>query len=281
MLMKLRSFAAATSLLLLAACQEDPRSTPQFEQLAEDNRRAEAQVAEKDSLINELFGTVNRISENLRNIRARQGQLTAPFDGTEQGAGMEDRIMNEIQEIDGLLAENRALIERLRSQAKTSAAGFSELQRTLDEFEASIQEKDQEIADIKEELASANSSLATLIDMYRDKAQLSEQRSRELNTAWYAVGTSRELRDIGVLTKEGGVAGLGSVDQLSRTLPQDRFTQVEVDRTDGIPLLAKKARLITTHPEGSYRLEDGAHHLRILEPEKFWSISKYLVVVVE
>ena len=46
-----------------------------------------------------------------------------------------------------------------------------------------------------------------------------------------------------------------------------------------IPIGGTKAKLATSHPEGSYRLEDGAAKLVITNPEKFWSISKYLVVV--
>lgn len=274
--------AILTALLLITACQNDPRESPQYQQLAEDTRRAEALIAEKDSMLDAMFGTFNRISENLRNIRARQGQLTAPLGGAENGRSGEERIMEEIAQIDGLLAENRALIDKLRGQARSSAKGLSELERTLADFETTILEQDQEIADIKEQLASSNSSLATLIDMYRDKSQQADQQARELNTAWYAVGTAKELRDAGVLTKEGGVVGIGGVDKLTtKRFPAEHFTQVEIDGTERIPVLAKKARLVTTHPEGTYRFTDGAHQLVILDRDAFWSLSKYLVVVVE
>ncbi|MCW5898914.1 MAG: hypothetical protein KIT10_06555 [Flavobacteriales bacterium] len=274
--------AILTALLLITACQNDPRESPQYQQLAEDTRRAEALIAEKDSMLDAMFGTFNRISENLRNIRARQGQLTAPLGGAENGRSGEERIMEEIEQIDGLLAENRALIDKLRGQARSSAKGLNELERTLADFETTILEQDQEIADIKEQLASSNSSLATLIDMYRDKSQQADQQARELNTAWYAVGTAKELRDAGVLTKEGGVVGIGGVDKLTtKRFPAEHFTQVEIDGTERIPVLAKKARLVTTHPEGTYRFTDGAHQLLILDRDAFWSLSKYLVVVVE
>ena len=51
-------------------------------------------------------------------------------------------------------------------------------------------------------------------------------------------------------------------------------------RTTEILLGAKKAKLATSHPEGSYRLE-GGNKLVVLDANAFWSISKYLVVEVE
>ena len=44
--------------------------------------------------------------------------------------------------------------------------------------------------------------------------------------------------------------------------------------------MAKKAKLATNHPAGSYRLE-GADKLVITDPNAFWSLSKYLVIIAE
>ena len=138
-----------------------------------------------------------------------------------------------------------------------------------------------EIDTLKEQLASTNSSLATLIDMYRDKSQLADMQRSEMNTAHYMIGTAKELKEKGVLTKEGGVVGIGGVNKLNMTtLPKHQFTVVDVTATPEIVLGAKKAKLATAHPDGSYRL-DGGSKLLITDAEKFWSVSKYLVVVVE
>ncbi|MFN6114285.1 MAG: hypothetical protein ACK46C_00200, partial [Flavobacteriales bacterium] len=159
---------------------------------------------------------------------------------------------------------------------------IAELERTVADLEQGLKEKDAEIATLKEQFSSTNSSLATLIERYRDKSQLSDMQRNELNTAFYAVGTSKELRENGVLTKEGGVVGLGGVNKLNTAdLKKDYFTQIDIMRTQEIALAAKKAKLVTTHPEGSYKLDLETGKLMITDANKFWSISKYLVVVVE
>ncbi|MEZ4758008.1 MAG: hypothetical protein R2817_14365 [Flavobacteriales bacterium] len=271
-------FSLAT---LLFACTSEPTTDPLVDQLEQDNASSMAKVAERDSMINDLFGTMNRISENLRTIRSKQGQLLEPADGAEQGADLEQRIMGDLQSIDALLAENRQLLDKLRRQAKGNAQALSELERTIAGLESNIEEKDVEIGTLKEQLASTNSSLATLIEMYRDKSQLSDMQRTELNTAYYVVGTSKELKERGILSKEGGVIGIGGVNKLNTAnLPADAFQRIDVVRTTEIVLGAKKAKLVTSHPDGSYRLE-GGNKLVVTDANAFWSISKYLVVEVE
>jgi hypothetical protein len=269
-------------ILLLGSCGSDPKEDPQYQQYVEDARRAETAVAQRDSALNDMFSAMNRISENLRTIRSRQGELPGLDRHFERGSTIEHRIMADIEHIDELIAENQMLMERLRRHADISAGGLHELQKTIVELEASIRERDAEIGRYKEELSSSNSTMASLIAMYRDKAQLAESQRDQLNTAWYTVGTIRELRANGILSREGGVAGIGGVNKLDvSNMPRNYFRRIDVLTQQEIPVVAKKASLVTPHPQESYHFENGAEKLVITDTDKFWSISKYLVVVVE
>ena len=64
---------------------------------------------------------------------------------------------------------------------------------------------------------------------------------------------------------------------------KEYFTKVDITEMKELPLSAKKAKIITTHPAGSYKLEgeNKVDKLVILNPDEFWSVSKYLVIVVE
>ncbi|MBK9176678.1 MAG: hypothetical protein IPM46_10165 [Flavobacteriales bacterium] len=274
-------FLPLLAIALLAACQSDPKSSPEYQQLSEDAGRSASQVAQRDSTINMLFGTMNRISENLRTIRAKQGQLLGPDHGAE-GPDVEQRVMEDPAGIDALLNENKELIGKLRKQAKASAGTLAELEKTVALLESSLAEKDAEIGPGRSSSRAPTARWQPLIEMYRDKSQVSDMQRYEMNTRWYAIGTQKELRANGVLAKEGGIAGIGAVNKLNaENLPKDYFTQIDMTRTLEIPLAAKKAKLATAHPAGSYRLEEGAEKLVITDPNAFWSLSKYLVVVVE
>ena len=268
--------------ILLTACTADPKQDPMINQLEQDEARARAQVAERDSTINAMFSTFNRINENLREIQVKQGELGSTGTGAEQSSNVEDRIMGGIQSIDDLLADNQKLITKLRAQSKVSANGISELERTIAEMERSTNEKNVEIEGLKEELASSNSSLATLIAMYRDKTQLSDMQRNDLNTAYYVIGTSKELRANGVLTKEGGFAGIGANTKLNmENLAKENFKQIDILEMQEIPVLSEKFKLSTSHPAGSFKIEEGSGKLMITDANAFWSVSKYLVIVVE
>lgn len=269
--------------LFAIACEQDPTQSEQYKQLEQDRSRTEDVVHMKDSTINDLFGTFNRISENLRTIREKQGQLgSTATTGPELGKDMEQHIMDDIHMIDSLLEQNKALIAKLRKDAKKNGGRIAELTRTVEELERTVAEKDTEIGSLKDQLASTNASLAELIGMYRDKEQLADLQRNELNTAWYAVGSAKELRENGVLTKEGGIAGIGASNKLNAAgLNKEYFKQVDIMQVNEIPINAKKAKLATSHPAGSYRMEGQVDKLVITDPAQFWSMSKYLVIVVD
>ena len=267
--------------LLFAACEQDPTQSEQYKGLADQKFQTEVALAAKDSSLNAMFESFNRINENMRSIREKQGLLDDTAPGAEPSADMEQRMAGDLAQIDELLTQNRELIAKLRKESKANAGAIASLQKTVDELERSVAEKDSEIASLKEQLLSANSSLATLMEMYRDKEQQASMQRDELNKAYYVVGTAKELTEKGVLTKEGGVVGIGAVKKVNAAgLNTELFKQVDITQTLEIPLMVKKAKVVTTHPNGSFKLEGEVDKLVITDPNAFWSASKYLVIVV-
>ncbi len=274
---------ALCGLTLLWSCKEDPTQSEQYKKLEQDNQAVAAESGMKDSTINSMFGAFNRISENLRAIKEKQGLLGKNEQGgVEKGADMEQKMAADLYMIDSLLSENKKLIERMRRNAKTNKSKIAELEKTIAELEQAISEKGAEIDSLKEQLTSTNASLASMIQMYQDKDQLATTQRSELNKAYYCVGTSKELTANGVLTKSGGFIGIGKVSQLNtKGLNLEYFKQVDITQMLEIPINAKKAKLITSHPAGSYKMEVNAgktDKLTITDPNAFWSVSKYCVV---
>ncbi|HCT70119.1 MAG TPA: hypothetical protein DF409_02750, partial [Bacteroidales bacterium] len=69
---------------------------------------------------------------------------------------------------------------------------------------------------------------------------ISEQ-TEELNTAYYVIGTKKELRDQNIITMEGGFAGIGRNKKMKEDFNQDYFTRVDITQLKSIPVLRKKA----------------------------------------
>lgn len=274
-------FTVITAVLVFTSCQTDPTTTEQYKNLEHDKDVVAEQSGMKDSTINEMFGAFNRVSENLRMIREKQGLIAKGASGVEGGKNMEQSIAADLNAIDSLLAANKKIIARMRSNSSKDASKLTELQKGIAEMERTINDKDSEIVSIKEQLTSTNSSLASMIQMYQDKEQQANMQLNELNAGWYCVGTGKELRDNNVLTKEGGVIGIGGVNKLNTAdLNKSYFKKIDITKTTVIPVDAKKAKVVTSHPAGSYELvgTDRVENLTIKDTVRFWSLSKYLVI---
>ena len=64
---------------------------------------------------------------------------------------------------------------------------------------------------------------------------------------------------------------------------KEYFTEIDIRKDKVIKLYSKRAELLTTQPEGSYKLEKddkGQYVLEITNPNNFWSVSRYLVIQV-
>ena len=97
-----------------------------------------------------------------------------------------------------------------------------------------------------------------------------------MHTAYFVFGTKKELREQRIL-QQGDVLR-------NNDFNHDYFTKIDYRVTKVIKLYSKKAELLTSHPAGTYALDkdaQGQFTLRITDPDRFWSVSKYLVVEVK
>ena len=88
---------------------------------------------------------------------------------------------------------------------------------------------------------------------------------------------AREVRTTERTVKDGDVLKTGDFNK-------DYFTQIDIRTVKEIKLYSKSAEMLTNHPAGSYTLQKdqrGEYVLRITDPNKFWSVSKYLVIKVK
>ena len=287
--MKSPILLALFAVLLFSACSSDDAETttvdnPQLLELTEENRRLRAEMAEKDSTVGAFFEAMNEIETNLLSIYEKEGNIAAHrLDDVELAGDAKERITNEINAINELMASNRKKISALYSRLENANADISSFKAQVERLEEMIGQKDTEIVMLRDELAGMNVEMEMLYTENEDMIRQMELQDEEMNSAWFAYGTSKELREAGVITKDGGFIGLGRVERLSDDFNKEYFTAVNIERTTEIALSGKSAELVTTHAKGSYEFvgEDGVTGLNITNPQEFWSASKYLVIVVD
>jgi predicted nucleic acid-binding Zn-ribbon protein len=292
MLMK-KMLSIALAALLFVGCAGGDEPNPEMEKLKAEKEAVVKEAASKDSTINSFMESLNEIEDNLREVKQRQGNISESSKGNAELQGnAKDRINEDINYINELMEENKNKIGSLQSKLKKSNLKIAEFEKMIQRMTEQLAEKDKEIGTLKEQLAAMNiqiTEMSTSIDNLRNestgKTQVIEQQTQKMNTAYYCVGTYKELRDNRVVNKEGGFLGLGKKKILKSDFNQDYFTQIDVSKVMTIPINAKNAKVITTHPTSSYKIEmDGkkkAKSLTITNPDQFWKSSKYLVITVE
>ncbi|HNV95212.1 MAG TPA: hypothetical protein PKG63_01960, partial [Bacteroidales bacterium] len=116
------------------------------------------------------------------------------------------------------------------------------------------------------------------------KMDVIAQKTEELNTAFYVIGSKKELMENKIITKEGGFVGIGKIEKLREDFNKDYFTKIDITSLNEISINASKAKIITSHPNGSYKIEMNGKKvdkITIIDKKTFWSVSKYLVIVIE
>lgn len=245
-------------------------------------------IDEKDAELDDIMGTFNEVQEGIRRISEAEGRVTVA-DATRENASSRELIRENLEFIEQAMKQNRDMVAQLKEKLRNSSIKAEKLQKTIanlqnqieqqaqriQELEASLAEKDEELIRKGQEISELNDNVTSLEADNESKSKSLAAQEKELNEAWFVFGTKSELKEQKILTS-GDVLRDGNFNR-------DYFTQIDIRYDKEIKLYSKSAKLLTTHPSGSYNLTkdaQGQYELRITNPQKFWSVSKYLVVQV-
>ena len=287
--------ASALCALWLMGC-----NSGELERIAELESRIDSlkvQSEQKDATINEFFESLNQIEGNLQLIKSKEQQITTEVHNNQNGELPEDgreRIARDIVDINRIMSENHSKIAQLSKKLKASNLRVAQFEKMLKEMTQRIEERDATIQTLRDNLELLNFSvdsltiaMTTLDSVNRDLTdQISEQQA-QLNEAWYAFGSKKELVENKIISRTGGFLGIGKHNELKDDLVLDYFTKINIEDTNEIPIFATKKGIefVTKHPSNSYELkknEAGAIvSITITDKQLFWRGSKYLVVVIK
>lgn len=283
--MKKLFFMVCCAALLMTGCK-DGKNAPGLASVQQTDSLNDV-IAQKDSEINEMMGTLNDIEEGFRLINEAENRVALLKNG--EGTSKKQYLKENIQFIAERMKQNRELIAKLQKQLESSTLKGGQLKKTIDNLTAQLEEKDKQLLALREELdkkdihiseldetiGNLNTNVSNLSADNQQKAETINAQDKQLNTAWYVFGTKKELKGQHIL--EGGKVMNGNFNK-------NYFTKVDIRNTTEIKLYSKSAKLLTAHPASSYSLTHDAskqYVLRITNPQIFWSTSKYLVVLVK
>ncbi|MCK9219921.1 MAG: hypothetical protein PHF97_07835 [Bacteroidales bacterium] len=248
-----------------------------------------AQTMQKDEAINEFIRSINDIQGTLDTIKQKENIINLTTDrGGELKVSAKDQIKSDIESIYGLMQKNKETINALTKKLRNSNMKVDELNKMVERLNKDLASKAREIEDLRSKLAKLNAAFETAnltIDtlsrtVKTQSSQLSNQsqtiaaQDEALNTAYYVIGTSKELKTQGVI-KSG---------EILRDFNKSLFTKIDVRRVTEIPILSKKAKILSNHPTSSYKLTGDKkviQAIHITDYKAFWSNSRYLVILVD
>lgn len=282
---RLAAFSAIALMLVGCGKSKDSNLTtvePSGDSSRDSLRQA---LANQDSLL----VLITEISEGMENLKRMENILSVETPG--ELPDKRQQIRNDMSMIQQAIINNRNRLAQLEERLNKANNNNAHLRRAIVSLKGQIAQQVTTIETLRSELTAANIQIDRL-NLDRDSlmsevAATTEERNEviqqnidltnEMNICYYALGSKDELKahkiiETGFLRK-------------TKVLPEDfehnYFTVSDKRILTSIPLGSNKAQVMSNHPSDSYRLdtaENGLKTLVIINPERFWSTSNYLVV---
>lgn len=278
----------AATALLLSACNQ-----AEIDKAKKQNDSLAAVVEQRDSSLSEILTSFNDVESNLDSVAAKQHFIYINID--KKGEIMhssKDRINMEIATINNLMDENRKTIAELNKKMKNSGYKNAKLMKTIVGLNNQLLQKEQELTDLNAKLMSSNAQVDQLKTVVEDlivknneSTATIDETTTALHTAYYIIGKTKDLEKDKLIDRKGGLLGMGKTSKLNNeNIDNSKFTRIDYTQMSTLAINSKNVKIITTHPSDSYYLAMDAmdkkmvNNLVITNAEKFWSVSKYLVV---
>lgn len=248
--------------------------------LQESNDSLKSVIAERDASLEEILECIRVVEEGFKSINEAQGRISAT--GIENGSSRKKQLEDDVLYIAQLVEKNNAEIARLKKLLAASKNSSKELKAIVENLEKTLQEKNMEIAELQKKLeekdvhiAELDTIITNLMNENTEQELRLVQKEREMNSVWYAMGTKRELKGEKILS--------GSDVMTDPDANMDYFTRGDINELLTIETGEKRVKVISTHPKGSYKIvedDKGLDIVKILSPREFWSVTRYLVILV-
>ena len=264
------------------------KESKEYKQLQEERDSLLMHGSSTDTEIAEMMSVIDDVEDNFNQIREAEKYLAVQSsEKGELSVNTKQRINDNFKMINEILQKNKAQLAELNKKYSSSTGQAGTLRNTIERLNKEMQESASRINDLQTELSRRDETIAQLSSNVSDLSGHLEEQSvtireqeRSLNTANFVFGTISELKDQKILS--GGF--LQSTKVLDGSFNQDYFIEIDIREVNRIPLYDKKAKLWSTHPDDTYEFEKGADGnltFVITDTQRFWSLTKYLIIQIK
>ena len=278
--------------LIIVAVLYSCSDKEKLQKVEEENVNLTSELQQTLATQDSLFQLINDITVGMNQIKEMEHILSNPA-GLEEMPSRKEQIQNDMILIQQALQQRRERLAELENKLKKNNSENATLLKTIENLKNQIKQQEIEMSDIRAQLEQANIQIEFLDNkiesLNNEVADISVQREEarkeatklndELNICYYVVGNKKELQDNNIM-KSGFL-------RKTKIMPEDYdksyFIQADKRTLSTIPLHSKKAEIMTNQPAGSYQIVEisGQKVLKILDSDKFWEFSPFLVIKID
>lgn len=258
----------------------------------------EQMVFQKEIAMNEMLQLIESVEGQMDEIVQRE-QLMTTINETNV-TERDEKLRLNLEKIDALVIRSKedlaelqkrerqselklGLFEKrianLNTQLKEKETALHGLKTVLEEKEAILLQVQGERADLQQALDTQQ----VLMKTQHEQLKNIQAENKKLYKSYLAIGTYHELKDKGLVQKEGGFLGIfGKKINLTVETPSQHFMEVDRREMHKLRIEAIALELVSKHPSDSYQIVRGKNEtesiLEIIDHEAFWKWSKRLVI---
>lgn len=280
-------------IMVFASCGQGKKA--EVDRLKAENDSLQHAKIMLEQEVNDYFSTLNEVQQNIEKIKSAQNVLSVKPLSENTPEDVRNKVTEDMAYINEMILTNKQELEDLRTKLKRSSFKLDDVERTLAQLTKQLNEESAKVARLQTTIMKKDSvitKLGTAVDSLgknveelasqnEEKQGVIKEQDQAINSAWYAIGSRKELRDNKIVTSDGIFS---AQKVLQADFNKNYFVKVDARNTRSIPLYStSKARILTNHSKTSYTLEKENENyvLVITNPAEFWSVSKYLVVEVD
>jgi len=271
----------------LVGCS-DTEMEKKVSDLQQENGQLTQDLATRDQYIEDIVSSINNVYGDLETARAKEKQIlkeTQSPEGTKMltSAEVRQQVLHRISDISSVLAENRKRIVGLQVKLRSSRKQFESLNAMVASLKQTLEEREQNVTQLESRLKELTMTVEEKTKEVVEKEATIHNQQNQLNTAYYIVGTKKELEEKGIIHDEGGFLWglLGSTTVLSSDFEPSYFSTVDKTQLMNLPIEGRINEIIPARSQDYYQTESDENNsttLRIVEPRKFWQ-NNYLVII--
>lgn len=247
--------------------------------------------AEKDSLMQ----LMSDIADGMAQIKELE-DIVSVNNLNGETPDRKKQLRDDIVLIQQSINKHKTRLAELEKRLKQSTNYNANMEKSIASMKQQLEDQQKTINSLTEQLAAAHiqiknlnqsvDSLNAVNKAVTKEKEAAQQESKNLtnevnnlNSCYYVIGSKKELKNHKII--ETGF--LRKTKILEGDFEMSYFTKADRRTLSEIPLHSNKAQLMTNHPKDSYEIVDHGNvkTLRIINADRFWEKSNFLVVKVD